>query len=271
MSIFGTGDAIVETLNPIASLGNKTKMQDLCFLNIATSSQPSEVKSQCRDPKSGLLVTKRKAITEVVHTVTITANHYDWQSLGFFHDELPQDAATSMNVNKRVQIPAGITAPFVITDADIVTANMGSVGVYVTESGGWGDARTLICTAPGVAPADGTEFQLDDTANTLTFHQDLAGASILYKFDQAYTAIQTIGVNPVWEAYGDMELYASLFGTGDFPAGLRLHFPELVRSSAPPQIDLSQSPATVTITFEANSVDGRPYPYRLLNPAYATP
>lgn len=269
MTFFGSGDAIIETLNPIASIG-ETKMQDLCFLNLATASQPTEVKSQCRNRKTGFLETKRKGVTEIVHTITITANHYDWQALGFFHNEIPQAVASNLNVNKVVQIPSGLTAPFEITDPDIVAANADSVRGYITEKGVWGDARSLKRTADSTtAPSDGTEIQIDDANSKIVVHQSLGGAYILYKLDEPYLAIQTIGVASTWEAFGDIEMFATLYGTEDFAEGIQVHFPTLIRTPAPPVLDLTQSPATVTITFEGNSVDGRPFPYRLLNPEYA--
>lgn len=270
MSIFGSGDAIIQTLNPIASLG-ETRMQDLCFLNIATASQPTEVKSQCRDPKTGYLVTKRKGVSEIIHTVTITANHYDWQALGFFHDEIPSDFAGSINLNKRISIPAGLTAAYELTDPDLVAANAASVRVYVAEKGVWGDARALKRTADNTtAPTDGTEIQIDSANNKLVFDQSLAGAPIVYKLDDPYTSIQSIGASAVWESFGDIEMFATFFGTGDFAEGIQAHFPQLIKTPAPPVIDLTQSPATITVTYEGNSVDGRAFPYRLHNKEYST-
>ena len=268
MSIFGSGDAMVETIDVVPSLG-ETRMQDLCFQNIAVQSQPQEVQSQCRDPKTGFLVTKRKGVTEITHTVTITATHYDWQALGLFHDEIPSDVTGNINLNKRITIPTGLTAPYVLTDPDIIAANLASIRVYVTEKGVWGDARALIRTAaPGTAPIDGTEVQIDDATNSLTFDPSLAGASILYKLDDAYAPISSIGVNTVWESFGDVQMWATLFGTGDFAEGIRIHFPRLIRTPAPPTIDFSQSPATITVTFEAYTADGRAFPYRLYNPEF---
>ena len=270
MALFGHGDAIIETKNPLASLGH-TLMQELCYAQLSVATQPTEVKARCRDRKTGLLVTKRTGLSEVVHTVTLTLEHTDWKHMGFLHDEIPASSATSINRNKDLIIPSNQTTPYEVTDVDITAQNADTVRAYVSEKGIWGDAMYLKRTADNAtAPADKTEFQVDDTTSKIVFHQDLAGARILYKLDESYTAIETIGVNETWSAFGDIEMWFTGYGQNDFAEGLIYHFPEMVRTAAPPVFNYDQSPVTATVTFEANSLRGRKFPYEIYNPEYST-
>ena len=262
MSFFGIGDLVVETLNPIASLGH-TALFELCITQLATASNPTETRSQCRDPKSGQLVTKRKSVGEVIHTVTITATHYDWQSLGFFHGEIPTDVARDINKNVRVTVPAGLT----ITDTEIDATNADTVRAYVTEKGTWGDAQIIKIVS--AAPTSKYEVQVDGATSTITFHADLEGASIIYKYKEAYAPIQSIGATDTFERYGDLEMWYTAKGEDDFSEGVVYHFPKLVASVTPPTIDFSQSPATISVSFEASGNYGRGFPYELYNPELA--
>lgn len=270
MAIFGHGDAIIETKSIVPSLGH-TLMQELCYAQLSVSTQPTEVKARCRDRKTGQLVTKRTGLSEVVHTVTLTLEHIDWKHMGFLHDELPADAAISKNTNKEITVPSNQTGVFTVTDTDITATNESGIRAYVSEKGTWGDAIYLKRTADAAtAPAAKDEFQVDGTNNQIVFHEELAGARILYKLDEPFSAIQSIGTNETWESFGNIELYFTAYGEDDFAEGLTYYFPELVRTAAPPVFNYDQSPVTATVTFEANSLKGRKYPYEILNEEYST-
>lgn len=270
MALFGHGDAVIETKDPIPALGH-TLLQELCYAQLSVATQPTEVKARCRNRKTGLLVTKRTGLSEIVHTVTLTLEHTDWKHMGFLHDEIPVSTATSINRNKDVIVPSDQTTPFEVTDADITATNAAGIRAYVSEKGVWGDAMYLKRTADNTtAPADKTKFQVDDTNSKLVFHQDLAGARILYKLDEPYSAIETIGVAETWQAFGNIEMWFTAYGKDDFEEGLVYHFPEMVRTAAPPVFNYDSSPVTVTVTFEANSANGRNFAYEIYNPELAT-
>lgn len=264
MTQFGHGSLTIETLNPVPSLG-QTLMMELCYAGVAVQSNPTEVQSRCRDRKTGILKTKRKGLNEIIHTVTLTFEHMDWKHLGFFHDELPQDAATATNQTKFVTVPTA--SPYEITDTDITATTAPNVRAYVTTKGSWGDAIYLKNVS--VATADKTQVQVDETTSKLVFHEELAGAEVAYIVDQDYNAIQSIGYNDTWESFGNIEMWFKAFGTEDFDENLAYHFPEMIRTVAPPVINWDQSPITVSVTYEANSVTGRTYPYQIYNPEYA--
>jgi hypothetical protein len=267
MALFGYGDGIMETKKPIPSLGH-TLMMELCFAQLAVATQPTEVKARCRDKKTGLLVTKRTGLSEIVHTVTLTLEHTDWKHMGFLHDEIPADAATSINRNKEITVPSSQTAPYEVTDPDITATNAEGVRAYVSEKGTWGDAIYL--KRVNAAPANKKEFQVNGATGKIIFHQDLKGARILYKLDEPYTAIQTIGETETWEAFGDVQLWFTAYGEDDFAEGLVYHFEQLVRTAAPPVFNYDQSPITATIAFEARSSKGRKFPYEIYNAEYST-
>ena len=265
MTKFGHGSLICETLNPIPSLG-QTLMMELCYAGIAVQSNPTEVQSRCRDRNTGVLRTKRKGLNEIIHTVTLTFEHMDWKHIGFFHDELPQDAATSVNQTKFITVPTA--TPYEVTDVDITATTAPNVRAYVTTKGSWGDAIYLKNVT--AAPIDKTEVQVDETNSKLVFHESLAGAEVAYIVDQDYSAIQTIGYNDTWESFGNLEIWFKAYGKEDFEEGLVYHFPEMIRTAAPPVINWDQSPITVSVTYEANSVKGRVYPYEIYNAEFAT-
>ncbi|NES91867.1 hypothetical protein [Okeania sp. SIO2B9] len=265
MTQFGHGSLIIETKNIVPSV-NQTVSMELCYAGIAIASNPTEVQSQCRDRKTGFLVTKRKGLSEIIHTVTLTFQHGDWQHMGFFHDEIPTDASGNVRKSEFINVPS--TAPFEVVDANITAQNAAQIRAYLTEKGTWGDAGFL--QNVNAAPSAVKEVQVDEVNSKLVFDQALAGAEVGYFYDKSYAPIQTIGASDAPENYGDISAWFKSFGDDDFDSGLAYYFPNLIRNRVPPTIDFNASPMTVSVTYEATNTKGRLFPYEIYNEEYAT-
>lgn len=251
MSFFGWGDAYIKTKNVITGMGGETVI--LVFEGSSLSLEQSSTDIEAKSWQKGQLKTKRSAVGEVTYTLAMATQFANWQHLGFALDEF---ASTSSNVVIPI-LKSGIvplTSPYEISDAAITVDNAALVQAQVTERGTWGEAQYL--------PTQATA-----TAGKLTLTSAFAGAPISYTVPVSYAGtVETLGVNPNAERYGALELWFKVYGDADYPKGLWFNFPLITRKGLP-NLNFSDSPVTLEMSFGAGVPSGSDTPYRIYNPA----
>ncbi|AFY60362.1 hypothetical protein [Synechococcus sp. PCC 6312] len=198
------------------------------------------------------------AIGKRTTTLQLAFQYLDWFHLQLAQDELATNVNVTLPIYKTVTVPA---TPFKITDADISSAGIASsVKAYVTDRGSWGEAGYLVAESGTLAAR---EFEADHTDTSITFHSGLAGASVTYVVDKAFTSIPSIGKAPDAIKIGEVSFIGKGYGP-EFPNGVFIHIPSLTRSGSP-SLQTDDVP-TFEIPFDCNVASGYRTPvqyYRL--------
>jgi hypothetical protein len=135
----------------------------------------------------------------------------------------------SLPIAKQGTVPK--TAPYTITDAEIIAGNAGSVVASIIDYGPWGQSGALNVAATAGTPA-AKEFGA--AAGTLTFNAAQAGAPIWYMIDRLIPSANVYGGPGQLPRLGELEFSGQLYDTSGAGAlGGQFWAPRIKRASGP--------------------------------------
>jgi len=247
----GIGDPFIITKTAPAGVDQNIILPlELFSFDYTTDSSALEAKSQ----KKGIRRTIASAVGESIGTLKLSSQYGNWGHLGFFFNQLPSVVSSvKIPILKTGTVPA--TGPYEVTDVGITAGNASGIYVYLFD-----DQDSTYLKKVAIAPADGTEVQVDTTANKFVFHSSLAGKSFTYTMPTTETNVERYG-GATGDKYGTIEFWGVIYGTED-----RIHFTSLDFKTTPP-ISLAGYVATLEVDFSANVTAGDDEPFRIYKAA----
>lgn len=212
---------------------NSTKLY-VGRLNVFQLTQEIETKEATAWPFSGgaLQVVDSVKSTET-WTLKVGMSSFDKNDLSFVLDEYIQTTA-SINLPFAAQTTVPSTGPYTVTVTGLTADQVVQASVISDTAPKF---LEQIPTADVGTIADG-EYAI--SANTITFDDAQAGATVAYRYMKAYTSIETIGAGATGTEYGTMGFSGILVGPR-FPTGTKIYLPKVSRKSG---IDLSVADET---------------------------
>jgi hypothetical protein len=258
--LYGAGNLIFETSGLTSE--NSLRGQDLLYPGLFSSFELTSDTGflEAKALVAGKLQTVASGVNAETWTLKVTTQFIDWTAMQFGLDELSSNTSGAVvPLLKTATVPA--TGAAEVTDLAVTALTEPGIKVYIANKGDWGDR--LFLTKVGVAPANGTEVQVDTTNNKLIFHSSLAGATVQYVVGVTYSSIQTIGVASQADSFGSLKFSGKLFGT-EFGNGAYIIVPKLARVSTP-ALSVAGDVTELTMEFRALVPEGARKPYQLYN------
>lgn len=194
---------------------------------------------------AGRLQTMASAVAEESYTLTLEAEYIDWPTLGWAFDEVPQVATSAVVPFTKAAVA---NSSGVISDADI-TSGM-KVFCYVAARGSWGE--------PGPIPNDDVTVG----SGTITLGSGFANAPITYHYEKSLASVETIGLLPNGQKYGNLSFSGLGYGPA-FPKGIIINVPSITRKSSP-SLETSDVPR-LTVEYGISVPQGSDKPFRMYN------
>jgi hypothetical protein len=253
----GIGDPWVRTTAFSGTAANDQKMLVLGLLSFELTSESTSKESQ-KFNSSGELVTATTVKGSTSYTFTLSYNEIDWGNLGFALNQFPRTASSvPIPTLKYGTVP---TSPaYTIADTSVVTANLTSMSVVITQSGAWGQAGQTLTVAGG-APSAG---QVQLANNLLTFNAAQAGAPVAYTAFATATSVQDLGGPSGASLWGEFEFWGTIF-IPSLSQGTKIHIPKATISEDP-TITIDDAVPTVSVVCGLSTPSGWNKPFRILN------
>lgn len=184
------------------------------------------------------------AITEETVTLNLSWEYADWHTLQMAFDELaqisgsvtlPQLYTGLVDSNGDMALPA-------ITGTETVGTDL---FLYVASQGSWGDREFII---------DGAGVTL--TTGNINIGSAYAGAVLKVAYYQAFTNIETLGVEHTYSDFGRLVFSGRLAGTELLNEEIQIIVPQLSRVSTP-SLSITGDVAEISVEFRANVPSGK--------------
>jgi hypothetical protein len=256
LSGFGRPD--FTALFPGATLPKFLQVEPLEFSLEATSS-----KLQAKKYVEGVKTIAASKVGEYLYTLKLGIEAASWTSIQFALGEL---AGTTASIGlpevRYATIP--LTSPYEISDTDLTTAT--GAQVFVTDSGTWGEEKSLTLTVAVGAPSAG-EFKVDSGTGKFTFNVAQAGAPIAYRIIKTYTSLASIGQEQVATLLNSMSFSGIAYSDKEY---YKIIIPKMQRVSVP---SLNLSDVTkLEVEFDLQTPQGMRKPFQIFKmPSTYTP
>jgi hypothetical protein len=247
LSGFGRPD--FTALFPGATLPKFLHVEPLEFSIEATSS-----KLQAKKYVEGVKTIAAAKIGEFLYTLKLGIEAASWTSIQFALGELAGTTA-SIGLPEIRYATVPLVTPFEIVDADLATAT--GAQVFVTDSGTWGEERSLTLLVGAGAAATG-EFKVDTALTKFTFNSAQAGAPIAYRIIKTYTNLASIGQEQVATLLNSMSFSGIAYSDKEY---YKIVIPRMDRVSVP---SLTLSDVTkLEVEFDLQTPQGYRKPFQM--------
>ena len=232
MALKGAGNLFFRTNDLDLSSIGQNLMSPLCLASFELEFDDTELQARCLE--GGIRQLKAAAITESIATLRLTFEVVDFQQLAFAFDEIPQTSTgVVLERLKRATVTDGGGVGEII-DADITAINeaLTDDGILAyRESRNATLSPDYLLKVPG-APAGTEEFQVDTGATRLVFDSANIGAAVSYVIPQAYSSVEAIGQEQVFNTFGSFSFIGEVSST-EAINGWLLVVPQIGRVSKP--------------------------------------
>ena len=187
--------------------------------NLSSSNDETLIQAFNAASSTGALETLTTFINSTEWNLEVGMVGFDWYAFQWLIGEFAKETASYT----RPKYKTGTTnGSGVLTDTDLNGLTAAQLNVSIASKGSWGDPRPLkVVTA---APADTTEIQLDNSANTLT-NASLASVPLDYWVEVAEANKETIGVEDSPQLIEEVGYFGIISMTGedaDSGVGIRI-------------------------------------------------
>ena len=181
------------------------------------------------------------------YTLTVGTASFDKLDLSMMMDELIQTSASvTLPTSAQGTVPSSTAYEITVSG---LTANQ-SVQVQVISDTAPEQLEQVTST-----PAAAGEYQI--TSGKIVFHSGDAGKTVVYTYSKAYSAVETIGVEPTFERYGIMSFSGIILGPR-FTNPPKLYLPKVKRKSGY-EISASDGDTQVDLEYSIETpISGRP-------------
>jgi hypothetical protein len=207
--------------------------------------------------RGGKLTTEETLETKVTSTLKLITKIANWQLFGLGFGQL-QRTLTSLVMPKlkRTTVPSG----GVVSDAALVSGNIGSVIVAIERYGSWGQAGPFARASS--APTAG---QVQVATGSMTFHTSAVGAPIMYLYDETIASVKAYGGAGTLASYGELQFVGEVYdNTANPEQGGRIWFPRCSRKTRPTLGYAGEAPQ-LEIELSVLNPTGWPEPFLMID------